>query len=107
MSLIFSFDSTKNKHYLYRGKDNPVPKKIPVLIHNGSAYDWHFIMKYLPEEIKGDFECLGENTEKYITFSIPIKKEVNNDDDGDKKKKRKKITHKLNFIDSYRFMPCK
>ena len=71
-------------------KTIPVPKKIPVLLHNGSAYDWHFIMKYLPEEIKGDFECLGKNTEKYITFSIPIKKEVNNDDDGDKKKKRKK-----------------
>ena len=29
----------------------------------------------LIEEFKGEFECLGENTEKYITFSVPLKKE--------------------------------
>ena len=45
------------------------------------------------EEFEGEFECLGENAEKYITFSVPLKKE----DDG-------KITYKLKFIDSYRFM---
>ena len=28
------------------------------------------------EEFKGQFEYLGENTEKYITFSVPIKKEI-------------------------------
>ena len=33
--------------------------------------------------------------EKYITFSVPIKKECN---DG------KKITYKLRFIDGFRFM---
>ena len=49
----------------------------------------------LIEEFKGEFECLGENTEKYITFSVPLKKE---NDNG------KKITYKLKFIDSYRFM---
>ena len=27
------------------------------------------------------FECIGENTEKYITFSVPIKKEITIDDD--------------------------
>ena len=27
------------------------------------------------------FECIGENTEKYITFSVPIKKEIIIDDD--------------------------
>ena len=70
-----------------------VPKKIPLIFHNGSAYDYHFVIKKLAKEFKGDFECLGENTEKYITFSVPLKKE----DDG-------KITYKLKFIDSYRFM---
>ena len=30
------------------------------------------------EEFKGQFEYLGENTEKYITFSVPIKKEIDN-----------------------------
>ena len=38
---------------------------------------------------------LGENKEKYITFPVPLKKE---NDNG------KKITYKLKFIDSYRFM---
>ena len=72
-----------------------VPKEIPILFHNGSTYDYHFIIKKLAEECKGEFECLGENREKYITFSVPLKKE---NDDG------KKFTYKLKFIDSYRFM---
>ena len=75
-------------------------REIPVVIYNGSNYDYHFIIKELAEEFKGKFECLGENTEKYITFSVPIKKE--NDDDDDKI-----ITYKLEFIDSYRFMDRK
>ena len=50
----------------------------PVKIHNGSKYDYHFIIKELAEEFKGEFECLGENTEKYISFSVPIKKEHDN-----------------------------
>ena len=53
-------------------------KEIPVVFHNGSTYDYHFIIKLLAREFKGDLECLGENTEKYITFSAPIKKEHDN-----------------------------
>ena len=30
-----------------------VPKEIPVVFHNGSTYDCHFITKNLPEEFKG------------------------------------------------------
>ena len=45
-----------------------VPKEIPVVIHNSLTYDYHFIIKQLAEEFNGQFECLGENTEKYITF---------------------------------------
>ena len=37
----------------------------------GSSYDNHFV-KGLVEEFEGDFECLGENKEKYITFFVPI-----------------------------------
>ena len=47
---------------------------------------------------KGQFEYLGENTEKYITFSIPIKKEHGN---------AKTIAYKITFIDSCRFMQSK
>ena len=53
-----------------------VPKKIPIAFHNGSNYDYHFIIKELAEEFKKQFTCLGENTEKYITFTVPIEKEV-------------------------------
>ena len=52
------------------------PKEIPVVFHNGSTYDYHFIIRELAEEFEGEFECLGENTEKHITFSVPIKKEI-------------------------------
>ena len=41
-----------------------IPKEIPVVFHNGSTYDYHFIIKELAEEFEGEFECLGENTEK-------------------------------------------
>ena len=68
------------------------------MFHNGSTYDYHFIIKNLAEEFEGEFECLGEYTEKYITFSVPIKKEIT------KKDKIVKISYKIKFIDSYRFM---
>ena len=52
------------------------PKEIPAVFHNGSTYDYHFIIKELAEEFEEEFECLGENTEKCITFSVSIKKET-------------------------------
>ena len=74
-----------------------VSKGIPVVFHNGSTYDYHFIIKELAKEFEGNFECLGENTEKYITFSVPINKKIDNKD--------LEITYKMKFIDNYRFMP--
>ena len=38
----------------------------------------NFIIKELAKEFKGKFECLGENTEKYVSFSVPINKELEN-----------------------------
>ena len=73
-----------------------IPKNIPVIFHKGSGYDYHFIIRELASEFDGNFECLGENTEKYITFSVPIKKRIEN--------KNIDITYKIKFIDSFRFM---
>ena len=73
------------------------PQDILVKIHNGSIYDYYFLIKELAEEFKGQFECLGENTEKYITFSVPIKKENNG----------KTIIYKIKFVDTCRFMQSK
>ena len=103
------FDKSNKKHYKvrdhchytgkYRGAAHnicnlryKIPKEIPVVFHNGSTYDYHFIIR----EFDGNFECLGENTEKYITFSVSIKKKIEN--------KNIEITYKIKFIDSYRFM---
>ena len=44
--------------------------------HNGCNYDYYFIIKELTEEFKNQFPCLEENTEKYISFTVPIEKEV-------------------------------
>ena len=41
-----------------------MPKEIPVVFHNCSTYDYHFIIKELAEEFEGQFECLGEYAEK-------------------------------------------
>ena len=80
-----------------------IPKEIPVVFHNGSTYDCHFIIKELAEEFEGEFELLGENTEKYITFSVPIKKEITKKG-KDANDKITKISYKIKFIDSFRFM---
>ena len=89
-------------HYTgkYRGVQHSIcnlryeaPKEIPVVSHNGSKYDYHFIIKELAEEFDGQLECLAENIEKFVTFSVPIKKDFVNG---------KTITYKINFIDSFR-----
>ena len=71
-----------------------VQKEIPIIIHNAS-YDTHFILNQLAIEFKGELNCIGDNMEEYITFSVPIKKECDNN---------KASTYKLKFIDSFRFM---
>ena len=55
---------------------------------------YYFII-VLQFSIRESFQSSGEITEKYITFSVPIKKKLNNG---------KTITYKLEFIDSFRFM---
>ena len=71
------------------------PKEIPTVFHNGSTYDYHFIINQLVKEFDGQPECLGENTEKYIPFSVPISNELDNG---------KTITYKLKLIDRFGFM---
>ena len=39
-----------------------------------NKYGYHRIIKGLAEEFEGQFKCLGQSTEKYITFSVQIKK---------------------------------
>ena len=76
-----------------------IPKKI---IHflNGINYDNHFTIKRLAEELEGQFTCLEENTEKDITFSVLIKKEVKRSGE----EIGKTISHKLKLTDAPIFM---
>ena len=53
------------------------------------------MIKEFAKEFEGQFECLGENTEKYINFSVPIKKKLENG---------KTIACKIKFIDTFRFV---
>ena len=45
-----------------------MPNEIPVVFHDASNYDCHFIIKELANELEGQIECLGENTEENKTF---------------------------------------
>ena len=39
-----------------------------MVFHNGSDYDYHFIIKESANESEGKFECLKENIKKYNFF---------------------------------------
>ena len=52
------------------------PKEIPVVFHNGSTYDYHFIINKLAKEFDRQLECLGENTEKYFIFQYHLVKNL-------------------------------
>ena len=80
-----------------------MPKKIPIVFYNGSNYDHNFIIKDLAEKFKKQFTCLGENTEKYITFTVPVEKEVTLIDKNGEEITNN-ISYILQFTDSARFM---
>ena len=74
--------------------------EIPVDSHDGSNYDYHFIIKELVKQFHGEFECLEKNTEKCKTISVPIKKEVTKiDKDGNENVII--ISYKIKLIDSF------
>ena len=125
----FSIDNDKKRHKVrdlchytgnFRGAARSIcslryktPKEISIVFHNGSTYDYHFIIKKLAKDFFGQLECLGENTEKYITFSaldlcqphyqvlliIYLKKK--------KKKKKAKDSRKKEKSNQYAILRCK
>jgi len=108
-------------HYtgLYRGAahskcnlSHSIPKHIPVVFHNLSGYDAHIFIRELAQQFNVDeMEVLAENTEKYISFSVPIKVPIIDKNGNpvmykDIRGKERVKTGKciLRFIDSCRFM---
>ena len=83
MMIIKNIKVRDHCHYTgnYRGATHDfcnlrykTPKETHVVIYKGSTYDYHFIIKELAKQTEGQFESLGENTQKYIIFSVTIKK---------------------------------
>ena len=72
-----------------------IQQEIPVVLHKGSTYDYHFIINELAKQFEGNMECIGENMEKYISLKVPPKTINENG---------KPIIYNLKFIDSFRFM---
>ena len=80
-----------------------VPNEIPVVFYNGSKYDSHFIIKEFANEFASPFECIGENSEIYKHFFVPIRKEIIKiNKDG--KQSVETMSYKIKCIDSMRFM---
>ncbi|XP_011700257.1 PREDICTED: uncharacterized protein LOC105457338 [Wasmannia auropunctata] len=70
---------------------------IPVVFHNLSGYDSHFIIKEIATMFAGDVYLLPITKEKYISFT----KYVNSTEETEN---NRKICIQLRFIDSYKFL---
>ena len=91
-------------HYtgIYRGVAHSIrnlryetQREIPFVIHNGSNYDFHLLITELAKEFRSEMRCIPDDKGKYISFSIPIRKE---------KEDAKFTMHNLRFIASAGFM---
>ncbi|XP_071650009.1 uncharacterized protein [Temnothorax longispinosus] len=69
---------------------------IPVIFHNLSGYDEHFIIKEIASAFEGKIDVLPITKEKYISFTKHVK------DTTERSDSRNDI--KLRFIDSYKFL---
>ena len=93
----------RDKAHCIRNLKFNVPYEIPVVFHNGSNCDYHFIAKELAKEFEGEFKCCGKVHNSKKTFFVLIKMEVTKiDKDGNESVVT--ISYKIRFINSTRFM---
>ncbi|MCE2507636.1 MAG: hypothetical protein J4F36_14445, partial [Nitrosopumilaceae archaeon] len=108
------FNDYKNRkvkdhcHYtgLYRGAAHNtcnfryrIPNLLTIFTHCLTGYDAHLFIQELARQFnKNDIRCLAENSEKYISFNVPLAVPLA----GEGEQVFKKI--ELRFLDSYRFM---
>ena len=64
--------------------------------YRGAAHSKCNLNRKIVKEIP---ECLGENTERYINFTVPFKKVINDEEINDEE-----IKHRIRISDSCRFM---
>ena len=72
-----------------------------MFFHNGTNYDFNLIISELAKEFRSELHCILLNGEKFMSFSIPIRKKVYA---NSKNNKKKLLTYNLRFIDSARHM---
>ncbi|XP_067215255.1 uncharacterized protein [Linepithema humile] len=68
---------------------------IPMIFHNLSGYDAHFIIKNVANAFEGNIDLLLLTKERYISFTKNVKETEN---------EKSKLCIKLRFIDSFRFL---
>ena len=76
---------------------------IPVCFHNGTNYDFNLIINELAKEFRSEMRCIPLNTNKYMSFSIPILKEMKEIKDQ-REPKKKVITSNIKSVDSVKHM---
>ena len=54
-------------------------KKIPLAFHNASKYNYHFIIKELPENLKDNLNAVEKIQKKKKSFSVSINKNLEYD----------------------------
>lgn len=87
----------ENCNLLYRES-----RTIPIVFHNLSHYDSHFLIKKLAARIEGPISLIPQTDEVYISFTQTVEPPKN-----ERKRKYKESIPKLiklRFIDSFRFM---
>ena len=67
-----------------------------MFFHNGTNYDFNLIITELAKEFRSEMRCIPLNTNKCMSFSIPIKKEIKESNN----KNNKIITYNLKFLDT-------
>ena len=61
--------SMKVPFIIYADMESLLEKRVLIIV---------ILKNHQEEQFKGQFKCLGENTGKYITFSVPFKIELDN-----------------------------
>lgn len=72
-----------------------VSRNIPIVFHNLSNYDSHFLMRKLATVFDGNISIIPINDQNYISFTKTVVDKSNTD---------YKQHIRLRFIDSFRFM---
>ena len=76
-------------------------KDISVFFHDGTNYDFNLVINQLAKKFRLELHFIPLNGEKFMSFSIPIRKKVQV---NSKNTKKMLLTSNLKFIDSERHM---